>query len=289
MTLLTGEVELSGGSRLALLMSGPEDGEPLVLLHGIPTGSELWREIMLLLAEDGYRCYAPDLPGYGRTRVGRGGDYSIIGAAELIANWLEAAGLEDIWLIGHDWGGAVAQIMAVRHSDRLGRLTLSDCPVEDSWPVPSVNMFRLLARAGLYAPLASIGLVPNPYAMRQLNKAFYDRNRVREDTWERVFWDSKVSDRNGRAEFQRHVAALDNSQTVEVAAELMEVGMPTLLIWGSNDSFQPWDKVGVRLQALLPNPEVRLIEEAGHFHVLEKPEAFVEALLDWRGSKQGTG
>ena len=65
--------------------------------------------------------------------------------------------------------------------------------------------------------------------------------------------------------------------------------MPTLLIWGSNDSFQPWDKVGVRLQALLPNPEVRLIEEAGHFHVLEKPEAFVEALLDWRVSEEGSG
>lgn len=287
MTLSTDEVKLPGGSRLALLRSGPEDGEPLVLLHGIPTGSELWREIMLLMAEEGYRCYAPDLPGYGRTRMVSGGDYSIIGAAQLVANWLEAEGIEDVWLIGHDWGGAVAQIMVVHHFDRLRRLTLSDCPVEDSWPVLSVNMFRLLARAGLYAPLASIGLVPNPYASSQLNNAFYDRNRVREDSWERVFWDSKVSDREGRVEFQRHLAALDNSPTVEVAAELGGIGLPTLLVWGANDRFQPWDRVGVRLQALLPSPEVRLIEQAGHFHVLEKPEAFVEALLDWVGIEEG--
>ncbi|MCZ6530814.1 MAG: alpha/beta hydrolase, partial [Chloroflexi bacterium] len=56
----------------------------------------------------------------------------------------------------------------------------------------------------------------------------------------------------------------------------------TLLIWGSSDRFQPWDEVGVRLRELLPNPEVRLIERAGHFHMLERPEAFVTALLDGR-------
>jgi len=288
MTLSTDEVKLSDGSRLALLSSGPADGEPIILLHGIPTGSELWREVMLKLAEEGYRCYAPDLPGYGRTRVRSGADYSIFGAAQLVANWFETAGFQDVWLIGHDWGGAVAQVLAVRYAERLGRLTFTNCPVEDSWPVPAMKLFRSLARAGLYAPLASIGLIPNPYATYQLNKAFYDHSLMQKDTWERVFWDSKIGDRIGRTEFQQHLAALDSSQTIEVAPELSDVELPTLVIWGSNDRFQPWEQVGVRLQALLPSPEVRLIEQAGHYHMLEKPEAFVEALLDWRASEEAT-
>ncbi|MFV1859038.1 MAG: alpha/beta fold hydrolase [Anaerolineales bacterium] len=286
MTISADLVELSEGTHLALLRAGPVNGEPLILLHGIPTGSELWRGVMLRLAEEGYRCYAPDLPGYGNTRVAAGGDYSIFGAAELIADWLAAKGLQDVWLVGHDWGGAVAQVMGVRYADRLGRLTFTNCPVEDSWPVPAMKLFRTLARAGLYAPLASIGLIPNPYATYQLNKAFYDHSRMRQDTWERVFWDSKVSDRKGRAEFQHHLAALDSSQTIEVAPELGDVELPTLLIWGLNDQFQPWEEVGVRLQALLPDPEVKLIEQAGHYHVLERPETFVEGLLGWRRAEK---
>lgn len=282
MAISTDEVELPGGTRLALLKAGQEDGAPLVLLHGIPAGAELWRGILPRLAEEGYCCYAPDLPGYGRTRLGGGGDYSIFGTARVMANWLEVEGLQKVWLIGHDWGGAVAQAMVTRHPERLGWITFSDCPVEDSWPVPTIKIFRMLARAGLYSPLASIGWVPNPYANRQLYKAFYDHRRASPDTWERVFWDSKVSDRNGRAEFQHHLAVLDNSQTIEIAPRLAGVELPTLLIWGSSDRFQPWDEVGVRLRELLPNPEVRLIERAGHFHMLERPEAFVTALLDWR-------
>lgn len=284
MTITAEQTQLEDGTQLGMLRDGSSEGMPVVLLHGIPTGSELWREIIPELAEQGHQSFALDLPGYGHTRLRKNSDYSIFATAQRIANWLESAELENVWLIAHDWGGAVAQVLAARHSERLSRLTLSNCPVEDSWPVPSVRLFRMLARGGLYAPLASIGFVPNPYANSQLNRAFYDRSSAAPDIWERVFWDSKVSDEQGRQEFQSHLAALDNSQTIEVAPELRKVDLPTLLIWGSHDRFQPWEKVGVRLQTLLPNPEVKLIERAGHFHVLEKPQAFVEALTDWRQS-----
>jgi len=281
-TIASEQIDLDGGARLSFLKAGPMDGQPLILLHGIPTGAELWRGIMPSLAEVGYRCFAPNLPGYGTTRIGLHGDYSIFGSAQLIDRWLEVSELEDVWLVGHDWGGAVAQVIAARYSDRLSRLTLSNCPVEDSWPVPAISLFRLLARAGLYAPSAALRLIPNPYATSQLNKAFYDRSLVAKADWNRIFWDSKVSDAAGRAEFQHHLASLDNSQTIEIAPELRLVDTPALLVWGSNDRFQPWERVGVRLKELLPNPEIKLIERAGHFHVLEKPDTFVEALIEWR-------
>ncbi len=188
------QTELNGEARLALLEAGPEDGQPLVLLHGIPAGAELWRGIMPRLAAEGYRCFAPNLPGYGMTRVAPYGDYSIFGAARLIDLWLNKIGLK---------------------------------------------LFHLMARAGIYAPA-------------------------------------------GRAEFQRHLASLDNTQTMEIAPELSDIDLPSLLIWSANDRFQPWERVGLRLKALLPNPDVKLIEQAGHFHVLEKPDTFGDALLTWR-------
>ncbi len=287
LTISPEQVALKGGAQLSLLEAGPANGQPLVLLHGIPTGAELWRAIIQKLAAEGFRCLAPNLPGYGMTRLSPDGDYSIFGAAELIDFWLNKSGIEDAWLVGHDWGGAVAQVLAARYPDRLSRLTLSNCPVEDSWPVPAIKLFRLMARAGLYAPSASLRLIPNPYATSQLNKAFYDPGHVSEADWKRIFWDGKVSDPAGRAEFQHHLASLNNAQTMEIAPELSHVELPSLLIWGANDRFQPWERVGLRLKALLPNPEVKLIDRAGHFHVLEKPDTFVETLMAWRHNREG--
>ena len=286
LTFSAEQIDLPGGAQLSLLEAGPADGQPLVLLHGIPTGAELWRGIMPKLAAEGFRCFAPNLPGYGMTRLSPDGDYSIFGAAVLIDFWLNTSGIEDVWLVGHDWGGAVAQVLAARYPDRLSRLTLSNCPVENSWPVPAIKLFRLMARAGLYAPSASLRLIPNPYATSQLNKAFYDHSRVSRADWKRIFWDSKVSDPAGRVEFQHHLASLNNAQTMEIAPELSAVDLPSLLMWGANDRFQPWERVGLRLKALLPNPEVKLIDRAGHFHVLEKPDTFVETLMAWRHNRE---
>ena len=144
-----------------------------------------------------------------------------------------------------------------------------------------------MAGARIYVPSASLGLIPNPYATSQLNKAFYDPGHVSEADWKRIFWDGKVSDPAGRAEFQHHLASLNNAQTMEIAPELNNVELPSLLIWGANDRFQPWEKVGMRLKALLPNPEVKVIDQAGHFHMLEKPDTFVETLTAWRHNREG--
>ncbi len=115
LTISPEQVALKGGAQLSLLQAGPKEGQPLVLLHGIPTGAELWRGIMPLLAAKGFRCLAANLPGYGMTRLSPDGNYSIFGAAELIDLWLNTSGLEDVWLVGHDWGGAVAQVLAARY------------------------------------------------------------------------------------------------------------------------------------------------------------------------------
>lgn len=270
-----------GDFEMSVLEAGPEGGEPVVLLHGIPTGAELWREVLLGLADAGYRTYAPDLPGYGLTRIPADADHSVAGAAELVAAWLRDRAVGPAWLIGHDLG-ASAQILAVHHPDLVARMSLTNAVVDDTWPVGPVKLLRAVARAGLYPALVRLRLFPNPYLQRELRRAFADPDRLTSDHLERVIFDGKIHDPEGRRAFQRHVAAITNDDTVAVADGLGDLDIPCQLVWGMADPFQPWHLAGVRLAELLPDPAVTQLPDCGHFTPLECPERLVGALVRWR-------
>jgi pimeloyl-ACP methyl ester carboxylesterase len=275
-----------GDAHLSMLVAGPGTGDPVVLLHGIPAGAELWRDTLRKLSEAGFRSYAPDLPGYGHTRLSSSGDYSLKGAAELCARWLLQEQLPPVWLVGHDLGGGVAQMMIVQYPELINRLTLSHAAVEDYWPPLAIRVLRLLAHLRVYPFLAAAGILNiDPYTASQLRKAMANRELLQQgDIRRRIFYDSKFSDPRGRQAFSAHLTALDNGQTMAVAAKLGSVRVPTLLLWGRDDPFQPWERTGKRLQQLLPAAQVKLLDQASHFVMLDQPDAFYQAMLDWRQS-----
>lgn len=270
-----------GEFELSVLEAGPEDGEPVVLLHGIPTGAELWREVLTRLGDEGYRVYAPDLPGYGLTRVPEDADHSLAGAAELVAAWLRDRGTGPVWLVGHDLG-ASAQTLAVRHPDLVSRMSLTNTVVDDTWPVAPVKLLRAVARLGLYPAMVRAKLFSNPYLHRELRRAFSDPDRLTDDHLHRVIFDGKVSDADGRRAFQRHVGAVTNEDTREIVDDLADLDIPCQLVWGMADPFQPWELAGVRLLGLLPDPAVTQLPDCGHFTPLECPDRLTQALLRWR-------
>jgi len=274
-------------TRLSMLVAGPESGAPVLLLHGLPASAELWRVGLSRLSEAGFRAFAPDLPGYGQTSLPDGADRSLRGAAEALATWLRQDGVLPVWIVGHDLGGGVAQIMAVHYPELVNCLTLSHAAVEDLWPIPSVRLLRLLARLGLYPMLAASGLIDkNPYFARQLRKSVADPDLFDDShLLRRVFFDTKVTDPRGRREFNAHLAALDNRHTAAVAPRLRGIQAPTLLLWGRDDPFQPWESTGVRLRQLLPDSHIILLNNASHFAMLDQPDAFYGALIEWRQSQ----
>lgn len=266
-----------GDAELSVLAAG--QGPSVVLLHGIPTGAELWRDVLDRLAAAGYRGFAPDLPGYGGTRLPDGADHSLAAAARLVAEWMGGAGLAPAWVVGHDSGGAVAQILAVRHPGSVSRLTLTNSIADGSWPAPRARFAKVAARLGLYRAAARLGVVPNALMRWQIRRAFADPALAREA--DGVLWDSKLSDPAGRAAFERHLASLTARDTALVAAGLPRVDVPCQLVWGMADPFQPWQKPGRRLVELLPLAAVDRIEQCGHFTPLECPDRLVAAMLDW--------
>lgn len=275
-----------GSATISLLSAGPADGPVAACFHGIPTGAELFRDVLGELASAGYRALAPDLPGYGQTRLPPGGDRSIAGAAELFAEWLRQERIGPIWLIGHDFGGMIGQILAVRHPELLERMTIGNTAIGDSWPVLPIRVFRLLARMGLFVPIAATGLVPrDPYTNWVLRRAFADPRSLEQDQRRhRIFFDGKFSDSVGRREFAAHLVALDNRDTLAIVDRLGSIRTPTQIVWGVEDRYQPWKTVGRRLADAIPRAEVRLIEQAGHFAMLDQPTAYASALLGWHVS-----
>src|SRR5256885_8022942 len=258
------------GSALSFLHAGPgpETGESMVLLHGVPESAELWRGVMEVLAGAGRAVRAPDMPGYGETRST---SYSLSSSADLIATWLRATG-GPVWLVGHDLGGGVAQIVASRHPELVSRVTLTCSAVEDFWPVLPIRVFQLAARLHIYPFLAAAGVMEyNPYTWLEFRRAFARGERVTPADRRRVFFDRKIRDATGRREFSALLRALTNKDTVAVAPRLRTLSMPVQLVWADRDRFQPWEKTGARLRELLPMPSVTIVEESGHFLPLERP------------------
>lgn len=260
----------------------PTDEDPeLVLLHGIPTGAELWRDVLAELGAAGRRAVAPDLPGYGETAVPPRVDHSLAGAAELVAAWLRQRGGPPVWLVGHDLGGLVAQLLAVRHADLVGRVTVGDCPVGDTWPVVPLRLLRAVARLGLYDAPAAAWVGAGPLGRAVIRRGFAHTGRVEDETLDRVFLDRKIRSGAGRRAFARHLRSLDPRQTAGVEHELGAIRAPAQLIWAADDRFLPFATVGVRLRDALPEPHVTVIEGAGHLLPLERPVEYVDALLAW--------
>jgi pimeloyl-ACP methyl ester carboxylesterase len=270
------------GGQLALLAAGPPEGERVLLLHGIPANAQLFRDVLPILAEAGYRALAPHMPGYGTTRLADDADYSLSADADRYARWLETHKLGPVWLVGHDLGGAIAQLMAARYPRLISKLTMGDAPTPTSFPVRDVSIFILAAKLRL---VPTLKLLPNPHATAALRRAFHDPSRLSGTLLRAVFYDDKVQTMEGRREFAKHLRHLRNTENVQNTTSLKGLRMPILLLWGEDDRYQRLDTTGKQLQALLPDgTPLEVIPDAGHFAPLEQPAAYARGLLDWRRS-----
>jgi haloalkane dehalogenase len=130
------------GVRLAYVETGPADGEPVLLLHGEPSWSFLYRTVMPVLAEVGLRAIAPDLVGFGRSdKPSEPANHSFARHVEWIrALAFDHLGLRGLTLVGQDWGGLIGLRLVAEHPDRFARVVASntglptgDVPMPDVW------------------------------------------------------------------------------------------------------------------------------------------------------------
>jgi pimeloyl-ACP methyl ester carboxylesterase len=263
------------GTQFRYLESG--SGRPVVLIHGIPTSAELWRHVMPLVR--GVRLLAWEMVGYGRSwGEGDQRDISVKAQAGYLIDWLDEMGIERALLVGHDLGGGVAQIAAVRSPKRVSGLVLSNAISYDSWPIARVKVMRALG--------ALARRTPRPLFKRQLAMSIrpghVDSDRARESF--EAHWPGYSHD-HGPATLIRQMRSMRTEDTLEVADRLAWLELPAAIVWGAKDPFQKLE-YAERL-ALDLKTRLEVIPRGRHFVPEDSPEqvaAAIERVLpeaDW--------
>lgn len=256
------------------LENQPSGGAAVVLLHGIPTSPELWRRVLPLL--EGTRALAWEMVGYGDSiPAGRGRDISVSRQADYLLEWLAHLGIARVVLVGHDLGGGVAQIAAVRQPDVCAGLVLTHAIGYDSWPVLPMKALRTGGALFRRLPQA-VWRRAFQVAIRSLHD---DPAVGRESA--RIHWGHYAKHGAGPA-LVRQARSLNVDDTLAIADALPGIRVPTRVVWGDKDRFQPLGH-GARLATALAT-SVRAIPGGLHYTPEDHPTMLAEAILELTGT-----
>ncbi|MEO0560788.1 MAG: alpha/beta hydrolase [Chloroflexota bacterium] len=249
------------------------EGPALLLIHGIPVWGYLWKDCIPALTAH-FRVIVPDLLGYGYSDQRDRFDRSIKVQAEMLAKLLAELGVDDLFLVGHDIGGAVAQRFVVDNAARVSKWVLIDSVLYDSWPaepmVRLVNPKQHDKNQGDQLARTFIQRLPD---------GIHHKDRATTELLEG--WMAPYMSDVGKLSLIRNAAALNTNHTMELLDALQEVPRP-LLLWAAKDQFQPL-ATAERFVADYPGTELRVIDDSDHFLPLEKPEAVAQNLIDFLG------
>jgi haloalkane dehalogenase len=148
-----------GGLRVAHIDEGPATADPVLLMHGEPTWSFLYRKMIPVLVAAGHRVIAPDLVGFGRSdKPADAGDYSYLNHVKWMSAWLEANDLRHLTLFCQDWGSLIGLRMAAEMPDRFDRIVLGNGGLPTGTaPIPrAFRIWRAFARWSPWFPIGGI-------------------------------------------------------------------------------------------------------------------------------------
>ena len=279
------QIELSAGT---IAYSDTGGGGPvIVLLHGLLMDATLWDEVTADLSP-GHRCVAPTLPLGAHTRaIKPGADLSLPGIANLVAEFLDRLGLDDVTLVGSDTGGAVVQLLAADGAPRMGRVVLVSCDAFGNFP-PGLTGKTLALAGKLPPPLFSLAMQQMRLRpLRRLPVAFgwlTKRGDAATARWIRpVLTQPEI--RRDTARMLRAVFA-DKRLLLRTAEALPAFDRPALVVWAADDRVMPPEH-GRRLATLLPNADLFEIPDSYTLIPLDQPAQLAEAIREFASPVEG--
>ena len=261
------------------------DGEPVVLIHGTPSSSYIWRNIMPSLLEAGYKVHLFDLLGYGLSERPQDPsiDTSVTGQIPILEGLLELWGLDEAHIIAHDIGGAVAQRFAIYAPERVKTLTMLDAVSYDSWPSKRTHEQM---QSGLEALIKAPDADHREHFREWLYSTVENKERLAETSME-TFLDFICGPVGQASFFQHQVMHYDPKHTQEVAPRYAELGQnPVQLIWGADDAWQV-EAWAHKLHDAIPNSELHVLKDCGHFSMEDQPEKISALLVDFLSRHKG--
>lgn len=250
------------------------EGPALVLLHGTPWSSALWRPIAEALSTQ-FTVYLWDMPGYGSSSKDPSHPVDLGLQGELFAELLDFWGLERPHVVAHDFGGAVALRARLLHGAAYASLCLVDVVALSPWGSPFFTLVKEHAAVFEQLPAAVHRGAVEAYIRGASHAGLgADDLATLVEPW---------ADEEGQAAFYRQIAQADERFTDEVEPLYCTITEPVHIVWGNEDTWIPSDRAQ-RLSDSIPHATVTLIDGAGHLIQLDAPAALAAELTRWLSS-----
>jgi pimeloyl-ACP methyl ester carboxylesterase len=242
-------------------------------------GGSLWAQLSSRLAPTGLRVIMPTWPlGSHLEPMRRDADLTPLGLAAIIAGFLDALDLHDVVLVGNDTGGALCQVVAVEHPERLGALVLTNCDVLENFP-PS--FFKALVAAARVPGALKAALAPMRTGVGRRSPLGYgllshgDVDHLAREWVKPVFGSAQVLE-----DLRKVTVAIDKRVTLDAAARLGGFERPVLLAWAVDDRLFPLESAR-RLAAAIPGARLETIERSRTFSMLDQPDRLAGLLTSF--------
>lgn len=261
-------VTLSGGE-IAYDVLGY--GPPLVLVHGTPGRSYIWRDVAMTLANR-FTVYAYDLLGFGQSERREGLDVSIAAQSRLLAELLEVWGLDAPYIAGHDIGGGIVLRAHLLEGMPFRSIALVDSVVLRPWITPTTRHVK--AHLEVYETMPAH--IFEAIVASHLRTATYrpmddDAFATYLEAWSGEF---------GQKLYLQKDAQLDEDDTAQLEPLLPEIEVPVRILWGENDAWLA-PSLAQRLHDIIPTSDLVLLPETGHFAMEDSPREVAEALFQF--------
>lgn len=275
---LLGEVHEAdiGSARIRYRDRG--EGPPVVFVHGLLTNGLLWRKVAPAVADAGFRCLTPDWPLGSHEIPVPGADLSPPGVAALIARFLEVLDLTDVTVVANDTGGALTQLLMTTSPERMGRVVLTPSDSFERFLPPMFKGLSTLARLPGGVP-AMIQALRWRWLLKATDFLWLAKHPVPGHILDAYLLPSR-RDRAIREDLARFLAGVDKRYTLTAAERLPAFGKPVLLAWAPEDRHFPlW--LGEKLAGVLPNAELKTIENSYAFVPEDQPERLSAVMVEF--------
>ncbi len=252
-------------------------GPVLLMLHGNPTWSFVYRQVISKLSSS-FRCIALDYPGFGLSTARSSYGFHPSDHAEVVSEFIVRLDLDEVTLVGQDWGGPIGLTAALHHPDKFSSLVLGNTW---AWPLNGDLHFEIFSRL-MGGPIGRLSIrhlnlfvnvmIPAGHRRRKLSTAEMIHYRQALPTPQR---------RTSSAVFPKDLTAAraflgELERGLESIAEL-----PTLLIWGDADIAFRLKELN-RWQCMMRQSQTVILHGAGHFLQSDAPDDFADAVAQWR-------
>jgi pimeloyl-ACP methyl ester carboxylesterase len=272
--------------------AGPADGPVVVLLHGFPTSSHMFRNLIPVLADD-YHVIAPDYPGFGQSAAPDHGQfaYTFGHYADLVDGLLEQLGAQRYAMYVMDYGAPVGYRVALKHPERVSALIVQNGNAYDEGLKEFWDPIKAYWADGSAARREALSFLVAPDTTKfQYTDGVRDLSRIDPDTW---LHDQVLLDRPGNKDIQLDLFQDYGSNVPlypEFQAFFRDYRPPTLIAWGQNDKIFPSEGASPYLRDL-PDAELYFLD-TGHFALEDQLDVMgpmIHDFLDRQVAPQAAG